>query len=126
MNCRLILLRLRKSGSTLHASLRLNSSAFCNLQSAMPLTTQSRTEHMVRTRRLGVAVLGVAIAGIAIVSLARQSNAVQGAAKVRGNVPGEWRYWGADAWSTRYSALDQINASNFGSLEVAWQWSASP
>src|SRR5687767_15994457 len=45
---------------------------------------------------------------------------------VRGNVPGEWRYWGGDAWSTRYSSLDQINASNFGSLEVAWQWSASP
>ena len=22
---------------------------------------------------------------------------------VRGNEPGEWRYWGADAWSTRYS-----------------------
>ncbi len=20
---------------------------------------------------------------------------------VRGNAPGEWRYWGADAWSTR-------------------------
>ena len=29
---------------------------------------------------------------------------------VRGNAPGEWRYWGADAWSTRYSPLDQINA----------------
>lgn len=45
---------------------------------------------------------------------------------VRGNPAGEWRYWGADAWSTRYSPLDQINASNFGSLRVAWQWSAAP
>ena len=44
---------------------------------------------------------------------------------VRGNKPGEWRYWGADAWSTRYSALDQIDASNFGSLQVAWQWNAA-
>src|SRR5918992_555196 len=44
---------------------------------------------------------------------------------VRGNKPGEWRYWAADAWSTRYSPLDQINASNFGSLKVAWQWNAS-
>ena len=43
---------------------------------------------------------------------------------VRGNVPGEWRYWGGDAWSTRYSSLDQINASNFNSLKVAWQWDA--
>jgi len=43
---------------------------------------------------------------------------------VRGNVPGEWRFWGGDAWSTRYSPLDQINASNFDSLQVAWQWNA--
>src|SRR5437868_4803917 len=43
-------------------------------------------------------------------------------AKSRGNPPGEWRYWGADAWSTRYSPLDQINADNFNSLQIAWQW----
>jgi quinoprotein glucose dehydrogenase len=43
---------------------------------------------------------------------------------VRGNAYGEWRYWGADAWSTRYSPLDQINASNFSKLQVAWQWNA--
>ncbi|HYJ94332.1 MAG TPA: PQQ-binding-like beta-propeller repeat protein, partial [Vicinamibacterales bacterium] len=78
------------------------------------------------TRRIGMAVFGVAAIAVAILVQARQSSAVQGAAKVRGNVPGEWRYWGGDAWSTRYSALDQINASNFASLEVAWQWSASP
>ena len=35
---------------------------------------------------------------------------------------GEWRYWGSDASSTRYSPLDQIDASNFGQLEVAWVW----
>jgi quinoprotein glucose dehydrogenase len=44
---------------------------------------------------------------------------------VRGNAPGEWRYWGADAWSTRYSPLDQINGSNFSSLQVAWRWNGS-
>ena len=52
----------------------------------------------------------------------------QGAAAqktVRGNAPGEWRYWGADAWSSRYSPLDQINASNFSSLQLAWRWNAS-
>jgi quinoprotein glucose dehydrogenase len=43
---------------------------------------------------------------------------------VRGNVAGEWRVWGADAWSTRYSPLDQIGASNFDSLAVAWEWKA--
>src|SRR5205823_2914106 len=43
----------------------------------------------------------------------------------RGNKAGEWRFWGADAWSTRYSPLDQINASNFNNLQVAWQWNAA-
>ena len=38
--------------------------------------------------------------------------------------PGEWRHWGADAASSRYSPLDQIDASNFEQLEVAWIWRA--
>src|SRR6476646_3516481 len=65
-----------------------------------------------------VLILGGAFAG------AKLLDARQGLPLVRGNKPGEWRYWGGDAWSTRYSALDQINASNFNSLQVAWQWNA--
>ncbi|HTL04194.1 MAG TPA: PQQ-binding-like beta-propeller repeat protein [Gemmatimonadales bacterium] len=42
----------------------------------------------------------------------------------RGNVPGEWRAWGADLWSSRYSPLDQINAQNFNTLQIAWRWNA--
>jgi quinoprotein glucose dehydrogenase len=33
---------------------------------------------------------------------------------------GEWRTYGGDLGHTRYSAVDQINASNFNRLEVAW------
>src|SRR5262245_17332462 len=36
----------------------------------------------------------------------------------------EWRYYGGDASSTRYSRLDQINLSNVNSLQVAWRWSS--
>jgi glucose dehydrogenase len=43
---------------------------------------------------------------------------------IRGNAAGEWRYWGGDAHSSRYSPLDQITAANFNSLQVAWQWNA--
>jgi glucose dehydrogenase len=75
-------------------------------------------------RRIGMATVGVILAGGAFLVYASQSSAKQGAALVRGNKPGEWRYWAADAWSTRYSALDQINANNFDSLQVAWQWDA--
>src|SRR5467141_2934320 len=35
---------------------------------------------------------------------------------------GEWPYYTADARGTRYSPLDQINASNFNKLEVAWHF----
>ena len=41
-----------------------------------------------------------------------------------GTENGEWRYLGGDAWHTRYSPLDQINADNFEDLEVAWLWRA--
>src|SRR5262249_21338753 len=35
---------------------------------------------------------------------------------------GEWTSYGGDLGSTRYSALDQINASNFNKLTVAWRF----
>src|SRR5213593_4499992 len=35
---------------------------------------------------------------------------------------GEWRSYGADVGNTHYSALDQINASNFNKLEPAWHF----
>ena len=50
---------------------------------------------------------------------------VLGLAQDRGNPYGEWRYQSADSWGTRYSPVDQINADNFGDLEVAWVWQAN-
>ena len=38
-------------------------------------------------------------------------------------VNGEWPSYGADNAHTRYAPFDQINASNFASLEVAWRFS---
>ncbi|MBV8842932.1 MAG: PQQ-binding-like beta-propeller repeat protein [Bryobacterales bacterium] len=35
---------------------------------------------------------------------------------------GEWPTYGGDLGNSRYSALDQINASNFNKLEVAWRF----
>jgi quinoprotein glucose dehydrogenase len=64
------------------------------------------------------------LAGIAIALTLAGPAEAQPPAPARGNVPGEWRVWGADLWSTRYSSLDQINASNFDSLKLAWQWNA--
>lgn len=60
-------------------------------------------------RAAGLALVAMAAAA-AVVLIAARPSTPQKPALVRGNAPGEWRYWGADAWSTRYSALDQINA----------------
>jgi quinoprotein glucose dehydrogenase len=35
---------------------------------------------------------------------------------------GQWRHAGANHAAQKYAALDQIDASNFASLEVAWRW----
>ena len=35
---------------------------------------------------------------------------------------GEWRTYGGDLASTRYSPLDQINRDNFSQIEIAWRF----
>ena len=39
-----------------------------------------------------------------------------------GATNGEWRSYGGDLGSTKYSPLDQIDASNFNDLRIAWSW----
>jgi quinoprotein glucose dehydrogenase len=39
-----------------------------------------------------------------------------------GTKDGEWKTYGGDLGSTRYAPLDQIKATNFNSLEVAWRF----
>src|SRR5262249_11806999 len=34
----------------------------------------------------------------------------------------EWRYYGSDSSSTKYSALDQINKDNVKDLRIVWRW----
>ena len=53
------------------------------------------------------------------VMLACASAAVLGQTGAR---QGEWRHYGGDTGHTRYSPLDQINATNFNTLEVAWRF----
>ena len=39
-----------------------------------------------------------------------------------GTQNGEWRFYGGDDRGTKYSPLDQINASNVARLQVAWRF----
>ena len=36
----------------------------------------------------------------------------------------EWRFYGGDAGSTKYSPLDQIATANVTRLETAWRWTS--
>ena len=38
--------------------------------------------------------------------------------------PGEWHAFGADTGNSKYSPLDQIDATNFTDLEIAWRWAS--
>ena len=48
--------------------------------------------------------------------------AAVGVAAQSGAPHGQWPTYGGDLGSTRYSALDQINAANFKTLEIAWRF----
>jgi quinoprotein glucose dehydrogenase len=63
----------------------------------------------------------VLVAGIAAlnVGLSGQAGTVNLA---DGTTKGEWPYYTGDVRGTRFSPLDQINAANFNSLEVAWRF----
>ena len=62
------------------------------------------------------------LAGVGIALLGAASPAL---AQRTGTENGEWRYWGGDEGSTRYSPLAQIDAGNVATLEVAWRWKAA-
>ena len=59
-----------------------------------------------------------ALAGVFAVVIALVVAGLPGGAQQKGEWP---NITGGDS-ATRYSALDQINASNFNSLRVAWEW----
>ena len=42
-----------------------------------------------------------------------------------GATNGEWRSYGGDLGSTKYSPLDQIDATNFQDLRLAWRWASA-
>ena len=42
-----------------------------------------------------------------------------------GATSGEWRSYGGDNGGTKYSPLDQIDATNFDDLRIAWRWESA-
>jgi len=82
---------------------------------------------MTRTirRSVLVAVSLVAVVGLASTSLRWSTARLSGQSAASGQPStknGEWPHYGADLTNSRYSPLDQVNASNFNKLEVAWRF----
>src|SRR5437868_8158245 len=77
-----------------------------------------------RTTHTIVAAIGIAgVAGAMIAVAPRMTATLSGQAKdFLTTKNGEWPYYTADIRGSRYSPLDQINASNFNQLEVAWRF----
>ena len=62
----------------------------------------------------------VAVVGAGVVwTTARPSGQTAGMPSTKN---GDWPHYTADMRGTKYSPLDQINASNFNKLEVAWRF----
>ncbi len=79
---------------------------------------------VIRERLLAASVvtLGIALGLTAILPGQTGGNA----SKAGGNTSKgdtEWKFFGSDSGATRYSPANQINASNVGSLSVAWRFS---
>ncbi len=68
-------------------------------------------------RRCAGGLAGTAVCGLLLVGVAP-------AAAQYGAQDGEWRSYGGDVGSTKYSPLDQITRDNFEQLEIAWRWSS--
>src|SRR5271163_1660001 len=61
--------------------------------------------------------LSLPIFGAFFAKIAARAQAASGA-----GANTDWRYYAGDIRSTRYAPLDQVNASNFNNLEVAWRF----
>jgi quinoprotein glucose dehydrogenase len=66
-----------------------------------------------RRIRVGLAALRVLLVAFAASSVLSAQ---------RGAPGGEWRTWGGDLGVTRYAPVDQIDASNFNKLQIAWRF----
>src|ERR1035437_6628066 len=73
---------------------------------------------MVKTLKAAAVVVAVVGAGVVWTTVRTTGQA--------GTMPstknGDWTHYTADMRGTKYSPLDQINASNFNKMEVAWRF----
>jgi quinoprotein glucose dehydrogenase len=72
--------------------------------------------------RLQALLAAFVMAGLAASLAAQSSNQAR---RLPSTANGEWVSYAADVRGTRYMPLDQIDASNFSKLELAWRFSTN-
>ena len=79
---------------------------------------------MTKIERVSGSVLEIAIRRFALAAFALGISGVSslGGAHAQAGALGEWRHYGGDLASSKYSPLSQIDAGNVDELEVFWRW----
>ena len=83
------------------------------------IASPTQVKYQGRLRRSAVGATSwcrLLMAGLAVWTCTLTVTAQQGAQG------GEWPFYGGDAGTTKYSALDQIHRHNVAQLEIAWRW----
>src|SRR5277367_3746134 len=97
-----------------------------SLKRARKASIRGRYKSMKKTYRLSSLVMPVLalVAGTALVTVGAWGQNRAGSGQATGQPStknGEWPYYTADIKGSKYMPADQINASNFNQLEVAWR-----
>src|SRR5262249_44420529 len=96
----------------------LEQSAISNLQSAISNLRRER----IMGRRVLPLVQAIVLLAIVHSGFGNSFRLAGQASGLPSTKNGDWPHYTADMRGTRYSPLDQINASNFNQLEVAWRF----
>src|SRR4029077_4830731 len=83
-----------------------------------PSIREGKNMRQSKSDGLNRAFLSLASFGLLCIAL----SALGQSAAQPGGKDGEWRHYAADLKSTRYRPFDQIDASNFNKLELAWSF----
>src|SRR6266699_3496168 len=90
----------------------------CDYQLELGRRQEEREEHMRCRKTNGLNELFLSLVSL-VIGLLCITVRVSGQSRAK---DGEWPTYNADLAGTRYRPLDQINATNFSNLEVAWRF----
>ena len=97
---------------------------FALMMTTRTRTTRTRTARTTTTSTMMMKMLASSLAVLLCAAPAAlaQTETTAGPWQTYDTSNGEWRSYAGDIGGRKYSPLDQIDASNFADLELAWEW----